>query len=94
MIEIGVTDTLLFTIGIPNSVSISLPTLTKSLAELVILSYILEHALSISGSMQSSKDIPIVMVLISNFSSSIIFMVSKILLTFISYPPIIVCAWN
>ena len=61
----GVIDTLLFTIGIPYSVPMSLPILTRFLADSVILSYTLRHMVSIFSEMQSNSDMPSVIVLTS-----------------------------
>ena len=74
---IGVTEILLFTIGIPNSFSISLPVDTRFSARVVILLYIFSLSLSRSLSMQSNKLIPRVIVLTSRFSFSIISLVSN-----------------
>ena len=76
---IGVTEIRLFVIGTPYVSSISCATLTKFFALVVIFLYILSRAFSPSLSMQSNKEIPMVMVRISKLSSSNIRMVSKIL---------------
>ena len=56
--------------------SISRPVFTKSLAQAVILSYILAHSRPRSESIQSKRLIPMVMVRTSRFSCSIIWFVS------------------
>ena len=89
---IGVTDILLFTIGTPKSFDISSPTLTRSFAVFVILSYIFLQSLFRSLSIQSSKLIPIVIVLTSNRSLSIMSLVSITSNIFSIIPPR-VCAW-
>ena len=73
---IGVTEILLLTIGIPYSSAISLPTGTRFFASRVIFSYIFLFSVSRSESIQSSRLIPMVIVLTSSFSCSIILLVS------------------
>ncbi len=68
-IAIGVTDIRLLMIGTPYFFSMSSPVFTRSFARLTILSYILSHDLPISLSAQSRSDMPIVIVLMSRFSS-------------------------
>ena len=93
MIEIGVTDTRLLTIGIPSSAAISSPTVTKSLALDTILLYTFSAALSISESIQSRSEIPMVMVRTSKFCSSIMAMVSvTCLISILSYSYLTSCA--
>ena len=85
----GVTEMRLFTMGMPNSASISSPVFTRSLAERVILSYIFRQAALGSASQQSSREMPIVTVRTSRCCWSIISMVCKISPLFImsSIPP-------
>ena len=64
----GVTETLLLMTGTPYSTPSSLPTFTRLPASLTILSWIFLHRASRSGSMQSRRLIPIVIVLTSRFS--------------------------
>ena len=68
----GVTEILLFTMGMPNSLSISSPVDTSLSAVAVIFWYIFPHSLSRSVSTQSRRLMPRVMVRTSRFSSSII----------------------
>ena len=73
---IGVTETRLFTTGIPNSAAILSPVATRSFALVVILLYIFSFMISRSLSIQSRRLIPIVIVRTSRFSCSIILFVS------------------
>ena len=79
----GVTATRLLIIGTPYSFSISQPTLTRFSALRAILSYTLRQESSISCEQQSSREMPMVIVRISKFSSSIICIVSRMSLVFI-----------
>lgn len=63
--------------------SISQPTLTRFSALRAILSYTLRQESSISCEQQSSREMPMVIVRISKFSSSIICIVSRMSLVFI-----------
>ena len=62
---IGVTDILLLIIGTPYSASIFSAVETRFPAFNIILSYILSRAILLSWLIQSNRDIPIVIVLIS-----------------------------
>ena len=83
--EIGVTEILLFTIGISYFFSMLSPVDTSFSAFRQILSYIFLHDLSMSLSAASSREIPMVIVLISRDSSCIIPMVSKMSFVFNIY---------
>ena len=74
----GVTLMRLLTMGIPYFFSMDSPTSTNLAALAVILSYIFWQETSISLSAQSKRDIPMVMVRISRFSSWIMVIVSMI----------------
>ena len=78
----GVTEIRLLMMGMPYSVSICCPTDTRFFARVVIFSYTFSQARSMSGSMQSSREMPMVMVRISRHSSWIMRMVSRISYTF------------
>ncbi len=74
---IGVTETLLLTMGIPYSRLMSSATGIRSRAVLTILSYIFSLRESRSGSQHSMRLMPMVTVLTSRFSLSIILLVSR-----------------
>ena len=74
----GVTETRLLTMGMPNSRSISSPTLTRFWAWQVMRSYTFWQVASSLSAMQSKREMPMVMVRISSFCSSIILMVAII----------------
>ncbi|MPM35911.1 hypothetical protein SDC9_82505 [bioreactor metagenome] len=81
--DMGVTEILLFIMGIPNSFSVASTVSTKCSDNLAILSYIFILDFSPSESAQSRSEMPIVIVLMSNLSSSTILTVSSMFLDLI-----------
>ena len=75
---IGVTETRLWMIGMPYSVSMSSPVFTRNSADFVILSYTFWQNLSMFGCAQSRSEMPIVIVRTSSLFSVIMRFVSKI----------------
>ena len=84
------TDRRLLMIGIPYSFSIASPVPTRRSARWQIFSYTFWQLRSMSLSAQSKREIPMVMVRMSRFSSWIIRMVSSIsvllIMTDVSFP--------
>ena len=76
--DIGVTDTRLFTIGMPSSDSICSPTRTRLPARWQMRSYSRVRSRPASSQIMSNSDIPIVIVRISSFCSRIIETVERI----------------
>ena len=78
IIEMGVTETRLLTIGMPSSASICSPTCTRLPARWHMRSYRRVRSFWASSQIMSNSDMPMVMVRISSFCSRIMDTVESI----------------